>query len=318
MNVKSLGVIFLILILIGCGGQEPRKASSQSAARNVTFDATTTPGPLSAGESETQFISQKAAVGRGGAKENGNPVAAAGQDLPPERKIIFTGTLDVEVKEFGEARKQLDALVGQAKAYYSKTEILGDSGKKRSGLFVIKVPVEQFQSLVNDITLLGNPIKNHTDSQDVTEEFVDTTARVKNLKAEEEVLNKLLKEAGSRLEDVFKIREHIRNNRLEIERNEARVQALGKMAALSSLTVTLREIEAYIAPVVPKPTEPVVPAFAERADSTWNESYANLKSLTQVVALAGVAVAPWLPIAVVAGLGIWGVRRYHGSRTVAT
>lgn len=314
MNVKSLGVIILTLFLIGCGGQEPRKAQYDA----VAYQSRSTPSPVPSETNPTVFISKPVPAGAGEAKENGNPVAAIGQDLPPERKIIFTGILDVEVKEFGEARKQLDALVGQAKAYYSKTEILGDSGKKRSGTFVVKVPVEQFQSLVNDITLLGNPIKNHTDSQDVTEEFVDTAARVKNLKAEEEVLNKLLKEAGSRLEDVFKIREQIRNNRLEIERNEARVQALGKMASLSTLTVTIREIEAYIAPVVPKPTEPTVPAFAERADSTWNESYANLKSLTQVIALAGVAAAPWLPIVLVAGLGIWGVRRYHGSRTVAT
>jgi hypothetical protein len=315
MRTLFFGVLVILFAgVIGCGSQSP-KATSNS----VSFQAATKPqaGPTQ-DSAQTQYITAQNPAARGGEKENGNPVAAIGQDLPPERKIIFTGILDVEVKEFGEARKQLDALVSQAKAYYSKTEILGDSGKKRSGMFVIKVPVEQFQSLVNDITLLGNPIKNHTDSQDVTEEFVDTAARVKNLKAEEEVLNKLLKEAGSRLEDVFKIREQIRNNRIEIERNEARVQALGKMAALSTLTVTLREIETYIAPVVPKPTEPTVPAFADRADSTWNESYANLKSLTQMVALAGVAAAPWLPLVVVAGLGIWGVRRYHGSRTVTT
>ena len=314
MRPLFFGLLIIAFVgVIGCGSRQ--SGTFDFVSSKVSSEKSAGPKQDSA---QTQFITAQNPAARGGEKENGNPVAAIGQDLPPEKKIIFTGILDVEVKEFGEARKQLDALVSQAKAYYSKTEILGDSGKKRSGTFVIKVPVEHFQSLVNDITLLGNPIKNHTDSQDVTEEFVDTAARVKNLKAEEEVLNKLLKEAGSRLEDVFKIREQIRSNRLEIERNEARVLALGKMAALSSLTVTIREIEAYIAPVVPKPSEPVVPAFAERADSTWNESYASLKSLSQIVALAGVAAAPWLPLVLVAGLGIWGVRRYHGSRTVAT
>jgi hypothetical protein len=225
-----------------------------------------------------------------------------GNELPAERKIVFTGVLEIEVKDFAAARAELYSLMARYKAYYAKTEVAGDSGKRRSGTFVIKVPVEHFQPLVDALVGLGNPVKNATDSQDVTEEFVDTTARVKNLRVEEETLNKLLKDAAGRLDDVFRIREQIRKVRGEIERDEARVQALGKMAALSTLTVTLREIEPYLAPNVPKPSEP---PFDERASGTFAASVGVLRDVGEALGLFGVAIAPWLPVAVVLGVPVY-------------
>lgn len=266
----------------GCGGQAPK--SSEAAAFKVAAAPAAPPDPPAAAD---------------GAKP-----APAGADLPAERKIVFTGTLDVEVKDFAAARAELDALLRQYKAYFAKTEITGDSGKRRSGAFVIKVPVEYFQQLVDALTSLGNPIKNASDSQDVTEEFVDVSARVKNLKAEEEVLNKLLRDAAGRLEDVFKIREQIRAIRGDIERAEARVQALGKMAALSTITLSLRETAPYVAPTADT-ARPAEPPFAERASGTFAASVGLLRDVGEAVGLFFVALAPWLPVLAVAGLVGW-------------
>jgi hypothetical protein len=230
--------------------------------------------------------------------------APAGGDVPADRKIIFTGTLEVEVPDFAAARTQLNALLRTHRAFLAKTEVTGDSGRRRSGLFVVRVPVEQFQPLADALAALGNPVRNATDSQDVTEEYVDVSARVKNLKAEEEVLNRLLKDAAGRLDEVFKIREQIRAVRGDIERAEARVQHLGKMAALSTITLTLRETETYVAASAPKPT-----AFGERAAGTFGASVDLLRQAGEAAALFAVAVAPWLPLfAVLAAIG-WAVRR---------
>ncbi len=289
---------------VGCGRSEGPQSQSLGSAIKVSGGAAPEPAA-------PQQPAQPAPA------PPGNPPAAnappPGIELPPERKIVFTGTLEVEVKDFAAARVELDGLVKQFKAYYAKTEVAGDSGKKRHGTFVIKVPVENFQPLVDGLAALGNPVKNATDSQDVTEEFVDVSARVKNLKAEEETLNKLLKEAAGRLDDIFRIREQIRQVRGEIERNEARVQALGKMAALSTVTLTLREIEPYTAPNVPRPSEPPPPpTFGERASGTFTTSVDALRALGEAVALFLVAIAPWLPVVLVLA-----VPGYYGLRMVA-
>ncbi len=237
--------------------------------------------------------------------DGGNPVAAAAPDAPmadvaAERKIIFNGTLEVEVKDFGAAHKDVNALMKLHGAFYAKTEIRGDSGKKRVGVFTIKVPDERFQTLVDAIADLGDPIRNSTDSQDVTEEYVDVAARVKNLKGEEEALQKILKELGGRLDDVFKLRDQILKIREQIERAEGRLQALGKLTSLSTITLTLRDREEYVAPTAAKVTERE--SFESRATGTFASSVGLLRNLGEHAGLLLLALAPWLPLALPAVL----------------
>jgi hypothetical protein len=231
------------------------------------------------------------------------------QDKTPastERKIIYNGTLEVEVKDFAEAYQQLTTVMQQQQAYFVKTELKGDSGTKRTGVFTIKVPVAGFQTLVVAIAALGNPVQHSTDSQDVTEEFIDTEARVKNLKVEEEALNKLLKEAGTKLEEVFRIREHIRLNREHIERAEGRLQALAKLTTLSTITLTLRDKDTHIAPSAAHLLTPL--GFGDRAAGTWATSLNLLQSLLEAIGLIFVAVFPWTPILAILAIAVWIVR----------
>lgn len=276
---------FLVVLANGCSGPPGGAAKSAPAVENMKVAAPEAP-PAPAGGA-------------------GNPAPAT--DIAAERKIIFSGSLDVEVKDFGTAHRELAALMQQHRAYFAKTEIRGGSGQKRVGTFTIKVPVQGFQPLAEAIAGLGNPLRNTTDSQDVTEEYVDVEARVKNLKAEEEVMNKLLKEAGTRLDDVFRIREHIRTNREQIERAEARLLALGKLTSLSTITLTLRDKDDYVAPTAAKLAEPA--SFTERVGGTFGASLGLLRSCGEAVGLFGVALAPWLPPAAVAAAAAWYARR---------
>ncbi len=219
---------------------------------------------------------------------------AAAPDPAADRRIIFNGVLEVEVKDFGSAHKDVNSLMKLHGAFYSKTEIRGDSGKKRIGTFTIKVPADHFQPLMEAIAELGDPIRNSTDSQDVTEEYVDIEARVRNLKAEEEALNKLLKGLGGQLDEVFKMREQILKNREQIEKAEGRLLALGKLTSLSTITLTLRDREEYVAPTASKVTERE--SFEIRASGTWATSLGILRNLGENMALLSIAIAPWLPL----------------------
>ncbi|QEL18070.1 DUF4349 domain-containing protein [Limnoglobus roseus] len=286
---RSACVIALFVVTFASGCSGPPGNSPAAAKKAPALD-------------EMKVAPPAAPPAAGGA---GNPGPA--NEVAAERKIIFSGTLDVEVKDFGTAQRELAGLMQKHKAYFAKTEIRGDSGQKRVGTFTIKVPVESFQPLVESLAALGNPLRNTTDSQDVTEEYVDVEARVKNLKAEEEVMNKLLKEVGSRLDDIFKIREQIRTNREQIERAEARLQALGKLTSLSTISLTLRDKEEYVAPTAAKVSEP--PSFGERATGTFATSFGMLRSFGETVCLFAIAVFPWLPLILALGGAAWYARR---------
>lgn len=293
MTRHALSPVFAAALFaaVGCGAEARKTASTR-----VT--SATGPVVLTRQHGEGEPVADAAPTPVPG----GKPAGPA--EMPIERKIIFNGHLELVVKDFDAARAEVTKLVEGNKGYFAKTEVAGDAGSKRTGTFTVKVPAERFQLTVDALTKLGVATRNSTDSQDVTEEFVDVTARVKNLKAEEEVLNRLLKDAAGRLDDLFKIREQIRQVRGDIERAEGRLKALSTLASLSTIVLTLREESAYVPPTVDAP-----PTFAGRVSASFGGSLGLLQLAGEWVVIAVVAAAPWLPIFVLLVVLLrWAVR----------
>jgi len=192
---------------------------------------------------------------------------------------------------------QVEQAVTTHKGYIAKSEVKADASTRRLATFTIRVPVGDFRRLMNELKALGVADKDQVDSEDKTEEVVDVEARIKNLKTEEEVLNKLLKEAANRIEEVLRLREHIKTNRGEIERSQARLDTLTRLTAQSTITLTLKEaVKNVVSPPPPSPQPDPVPSFDERTDQTFGESWDLFKRFAQWVALIGVGATPWLMV----------------------
>lgn len=237
---------------------------------------------------------------------------AAANDQPIARKIIYNASLDVVVKDLDTAITEVEKLVQQYRGYIARSEITGNQGSRRSATWMLKIPSEQFRLAITSFIDLGIPEKNTSDSQDVTEEFLDLEARVKTLKAEEEALNTMLREATN-LESILKIRQQITELRGQIEKAEGRLKFLTVMTSLSTITLTLREDAAYVPPSVPQE-----PTFTVRVEETFTNSMTVLQRLGEGVGLAIVAITPWLPLILILGLLLrWLVRRIITDRSEA-
>lgn len=273
-----LGVPFVLAP--GCGGQGPQTFTASKPAGDAAPQAT--PPPAGA----------EVPAPKGGVE-------------PITRKIIYSASVEVIVKDLEAARADVERIVAEQKGYVAKSDVSGESGSRRTATWTLKVPAEKFREAVAALAALGNTVRNSSDSQDVTEEFIDLQARIKNLKAEEETLNKLLKEQAARLEDVLKIREQIKTVRGDIERAEGRLKYLATMAALSTVTLTAREDASYV--------PPTAPTFGSRVSDTFDDSVTALSDFGKGVALFAVALAPWLPLILVGAL----VLRWLVKRTVS-
>jgi hypothetical protein len=185
----------------------------------------------------------------------------------------------------------------------ARAERRTDSGARRSATYTLRVPVGQFQPLVDGLAALGHAERNALDSQDVTEEYYDVNARLKNLKEQEANLTQMQRDRQKeKFEDFLKIGDRIREIRLEIDRVEGRLKYLSTMTALSTVHLTLKEIKDY------KP--PTAPTFGDRATRTLGGSWEALVRFGEGVALAAVALVPWLPVLVPVGLvGVVLIRR---------
>lgn len=232
------------------------------------------------------------------AKPPAGDAAAKAVVAPVERKIRYTGNIDLVVTNLDEALPQVEKLVAAQKGYVAKSEVREDSGKRRSATFTLRIPTGGFQPTRDGLLTLGTPERNAVDSEDVTEEFVDVQARIKNLKEQEDKLNELLKEKRKeeKLDDIIKVSDRIAQVRGDIERVQGRLNYLANMTALATINLTLREVKDY------KP--PTAPTFGNRISAVFFESWDTLVTFGQGVVLFAVGASLWVAILVPVVLAI--------------
>jgi hypothetical protein len=223
---------------------------------------------------------------------------AAEDAAPPERKIIYTARVELHVTNLDEARGKLDALLAEVKGYVAKSDEGGRSGGARAGTWKVRVPVGAFHDFLARVQGFGELINKTSDAQDVTEEYVDLEARLKNLRAEEAVLNKLLQEKAQSTADLLAFRKQITDVREQIERIQARLTTLSRLTAMTTIDVVMSEDRPYV--------PPSAPTFGTSMGRTFWDSVDALESLGKGLVLFLVAIAPWSPLIV---LGLWLARR---------
>ena len=149
---------------------------------------------------------QSALAGRaGGITGGGAGVPMAVWYTGLDRKIIYNATVELVVEEFSGMPERVVALVKKYDAYVASSGLGGSSGENRRGSWTIRVPVVKFEEFINATKGLGELVNVSTRSQDVSEEYYDVEARIRNKTKEEERLLKLLEERPGKLEDVIAI-----------------------------------------------------------------------------------------------------------------
>ena len=249
---------------------------------------------------EQKQVMQPAIEQAGGADADRQKALKEGGDAPieTERKIIYTAKVELHVANLDEAREKLDALVAEVKGYIAKSDESGRTGTLRNGSWKVRVPVAKYHDFLARVQTFGELISKSSDAQDVTEEFVDTEARLKNLKAEEAVLNKLLQEKAQNTADLLAFRQQITSVREQIERYEARLKTLSRLTSLTTIDVVMREDKKFVSDTAP--------SFGTSLGRTFSDSVETLVSLGKGLVHIVVALAPWSPLIL---LGLWLIRK---------
>jgi hypothetical protein len=202
-----IGVLVVALVVVGfiLSATTVRYASRSYAppASPAAADAAREGG----GARQADFRAAAEAVAA--ARAVAAPPAGPPKVEPVDRKIVYTGHLDLVVKNLDAAEKQADELLSAAGGRLISSESRGDAGSKRTAAFRLEVPVAKFRELVAGLRKLGIPERDKVESSDLTAEYVDIQARVKNMKAEEDNLLKLLAERARSVEESLAIRRQI-------------------------------------------------------------------------------------------------------------
>jgi hypothetical protein len=250
-----------------------------------------TAGPVALGSLDRATVSQSEAP------------AAPGEGWTPgfdftTRLMIRTGQAVIEVDSLEPAIAELRRIAQRVGGFVADASVQSGRNQLRTATLQLKVPADRFDDLTLALGPLGRLQSVNVNAEDVSEEFVDVTARVANSRRLEDRLVELLRTRTGKLQDVLAVEHELARVREEIERMEGRLRYLKASAQLSTLSVSLSEPPPIIA------SHPGRNIITEAFKTAWR-NFVGL--LAGVIASLGV-VAPIL----IFGWGTWVVsKRYR-------
>ncbi len=233
-------------------------------------------------------LDDKLAVASAAEKAGLDVTLVSAQAAPSVRKIVYKATLSLVVEDFGATEKSITAMVTAAGGYVAQFREDRTLGDLRGGQWVLRVPVDQFEKVLDGAGKLGVTQRRDVQSEDISEEYVDLSARLKSKQGIEARLLELVKTKTDEVRDILTVETELGRVREEIERVEGRLRYLADRVALTTITIDAREQRNYVPPEVPSLAGKIAQTFYASLDVLWQA--------TEAAILLVVAIVPFLII----------------------
>ncbi len=162
-------------------------------------------------------------------------VSQPAQLATQHRIIIRTVNMSIVVDEIQAAIDDIARIADEAGGWM----VSSDHSLKHAGSISIRVPATGLDSVVETLRDLATDVESETNSsQDVTDEYYDLQSRLKNQRATEEALIKLLEKA-EHVQYALEVQRELTNVQENIERMLGRIKLLEETSAYSLITVRL-------------------------------------------------------------------------------
>ena len=166
---------------------------------------------------------------------------AAPPDLPSVGPaIIKTAQVSLEVPDgdFHTSLQEITATADRFGGFVLSTTTAGE--ESLTGTIVLRVPSDDFEAALAAVEDQGKIQTEEVSGRDVTQEFVDLEARLRNLQAQESVLLRLMDRAKS-ISASIRVQKALTPVQLDIERIQGRLNFLEDRTAMSTISATLTE-----------------------------------------------------------------------------
>lgn len=237
-----------------------------------------------------------------------------------QRRIIATAQASVRVDDVAAAAQAVGA-AAEARGGYVESMNIARTGASAqdaaegvrtgeailpmppmSGTWVtVRVPADQLTGAIDELSALGTVESSSISRADVTDQVVDLEARVDALETSVDRLTELMGTAGS-VSDLLAAETALSQRQAELESYRQQLESVEDRVAMSSLTVSLAERHATVS------ADPA--GFTDGLVNGWNGLVAAVNGL--VIGLG--FLLPWLAIAAIAALVVWGIVRMRRRR----
>jgi hypothetical protein len=314
-----VSVLVLAVAALAVGSVGSKKTPAATFSRTGTFVDTTGAGGSTSATTPAPGVPGSATSTYGGvtAPTVSNADAANVPTIPD--RIARTADLTVEVKK-GTFDAQWNAAFRVAQLYggqiMSSTRGVptplpvplkegqpaqsSSAGEPAFGDITIRIPASSFPTATNALRALGTVRGDNTTTEDVSQEYVDLQSRLRNLRAEQNVLLALFDRAKT-IKDTLAVQGQLSNVEGQIEQITGRVKYLDARTLFSTVTVHLQE-PGVITVLTPANKGP---SFGQ----AWDTTKTGLVRIAGASMILGLWLAPFALLGLI-GLAVW--RRTRG------
>ncbi len=156
-----------------------------------------------------------------------------------DRKLIRTASLSLIVKSPVESADKIAQLAQSASGFLVSSQVNGGVDATSASLN-IRVPAAKFEEVRTQIRKLGLRVESESvEAQDVTKQYVDQEARLRNLRAEEQQYLGILHKATT-VKDTLEVSDKLNEVRGAIEERQAEFEVLSKQVETVAINIMLR------------------------------------------------------------------------------
>lgn len=235
MKKKWLVLMVLALIASGCAAAGPAVEPRPVEVENVV-------------EKEVAYAPASAEEGRYAVADVSETLTTVTQD----RMVIYTVSVEIIVKDAADTMERIESLATEMGGFVSGSNSWKDEGLLRAQV-TVRVPADKLDESLAQIRDLALDVeRENRESQDVTEEFTDFEARLRNLRTTEGELLELLKtrqEDTGDTEAILEVHRYLTDIRGQIEQIQGRMNYLSNLAAMATIQIGLTP-DALAQPIV--------------------------------------------------------------------
>ncbi len=225
--------------------------------------------------------------------------------VSPDRKIVQSVSLSIVVNKAREAVDQIKSVAKKWNGFVEYANIYETGDNRTAGSITIRVPSKNLDDALREVKATAIKITHeNVNAQDVTKQFVDLEARLRNFKAQEEQYLLVLKRA-EKISDILSVTQSLSSVRENIERLQAEMNYLLAQIDMASISVELTaEADVKIFGVVWNPMQEIKLALNNLIESLVQ----FINGLISFIFFIPILIL-WLLIIALGGWVIWKVAR---------
>ena len=166
-------------------------------------------------------------------------VTGGAREASPERLLRRAGSMEMKCRSVEESAARCVSLVTSRQGRMEQSTLTEDDYRA-----TIRVPSASLEPLMDSLSELGRVSNRSISSDDVTEQFRDLEAEIKNTRALRDRLRDLL-EKSTTVKDTLAIEKELVRVQTKLDQLEGRLKRLRSQVAYSSLSVEIEKSLAF-------------------------------------------------------------------------